>query len=790
MSGWVSTLWHAWRSLCRRPAFIVLAVATLAIGTAAFTAALAVADGLLWCPPPFADMDRLVIYGADYPDDSIRSASPRLIEATADVPGIIARGAARFPKAVNVVLGDRRWLLHGQRVDTGFLDTLGIVPAAGARLRGQQGAMVSYDFWERELQGQHAAIGRTLLVDGHRFPIIGVLPRGYRFFGHVDIVVPMVVRGYADEIADNLVAVARLRPAVSVDAVSTALAMRVAADADHLGFNTVAGVRMDAGPLIGDLTRAARPMVLALLACAGIVLAVAAINVSNLLLGRGLARSRDTAIRMALGAQGTTSWTFALTEATVIGVMGAGLGVTLGSVVVRAFGDAMPDVWRVTALPIGVTTSVGLMAVAADVVLMLLAAACASVHDRMEDLLRERVAVDGQRGPARLARWTRRSMVLVQTILATALLVFGVAAIAHRVRLGRVAPGFDATGTTFAPLHLDVSTYPDRDDVLHLLDTLGKTPPADSIGPFAFANQLPLGDGLVMPFLDTSGRRRFVRYVVTTPGAAQAMGLRLLAGRWLQNEDGSSAPPMALVNSAFVDAMGGSLGAFLRPDSHVAAMQPPRVVGIVADTRVAGPEERAVATVFVPLAQVDPAVYAFIRRLMPMYAIWRSTGDTPAADQDRLGMRLRTVAPDLAPGTPTRLDELIHAAAARESRNAVLLAVLSLSALFLAVVGVYASQSVDLSAYRRDLALRAVFGAPGGHLVHRVVTSHLVTATCGAVTGGSIAFLVRPHMPFDGIDTNAFVIAILVFLAAMFAAAVAPAWRAVTIEPLAVLRGG
>jgi hypothetical protein len=381
-------------------------------------------------------------------------------------------------------------------------------------------------------------------------------------------------------------------------------------------------------------------------------------------------------------------------------------------------------------------------------------------------------------------------MVLVQAVLATAVLVFGVAAIAHRMRLGKMAPGFDATGAMFATVHLDLSAYPTRDDVLRLLDALSVPAPTGPAGGLAFANQLPLGDGLVMPFLDTSGHRRFVRYVVTTSGAAEAMGLRLVAGRWLQEVDRTGTAPTALVNRAFLETMGGTLGGTIRPDSHVAVMSSPRVVGVVADTRVPGPQERAVATVFVPLAQVDPAVYAFIRRLMPVYAVWRTTGSTALANPERFAVRLRAMAPDLAPGAPTRLDELIRAATASERRNAALLSLLSLAALFLAVVGVYSSQSVDLSAHRRDLALRAAFGASGGRLVHRVATGYLLAALCGSVMGGSIAWLIRPHTPFDGIDAVAFVIAILIFVAAMLAATVVPGWRAATVEPLAVLRGG
>lgn len=779
MSGWAGAVWHAWAALLRRPAFVALAVATLATGLAAFTAALALAHALLWQRPPFAGIDRVMIYGGSYESDQGRSASPRFIEATADLPGVASRGVTRLPRAVNVVMGERRWLLHGQHVSPGFLDTLGVAPFAGSNLRRSAGAMISYDFWRRQLRARENVIGQEVSIDGHRMPIVGVLPPGYRFFSDVDVIVPLGSMRPADQTADNLVALARLQPGVDIDTFSHAVASR--AHDPHFG----------ATPLFDVLTWPARRATLALLACAGGVLAVAGINLSNLMLGRGMARSRDTAIRMALGAHAATPWVLALAEAIVIGVLAAGLGVWLGSLLVTTFGDAVPENWRTTSLPLAVAPSVCLMAVAADAVLVLLAAASASIHDRMQDLLRERVVVDGRGGRGSMARRARACMVWLQALLATALLVFGSAAVADLWRMEKIDPGFDATHTRFAPLHPDASIYPARDDVLALLDTLrADTYASPGDPPLAFTNQLPLGDGLVMPFLDGSGRRRFVRYVVTTPGAAESMGMTLLSGRWLGAADRDGEPAAALVNRAYLETMGGGLGGLALPDSRVAHMEPLRIVGVVADTRVAEPSERSTATVFVSLAQVNPTVFAFIRHLMPMYAVWRSADNAPPPAAEVLASRLRKVAPDLADGTPLPLGQLMRDVRARERHGAMLLSVLSLSALFLAVISLSSSQSVDVAAHRRSLALLAAFGAPRRHLMHGVVTTYLVAALSGAVMGASAALLAHTHLPVDGVGARAVFTAILIFVVAMLAAAAVPGWRAATIEPLAVLRGG
>jgi predicted permease len=774
--------------MLRRPWFFLLAASTLAIGIATLSAALTLVDALLWRSLPFADSDRVVLYGARYRDDPTPVASPRYVAAVGDLPQMASRGATRLPRAMNVVCTERRWLLQGQGVDAGFLTTLGVVPHRGRNLTDGQGAMVSYTFWRQRLGGRDDVLGHVLTVEGHRLPIIGVLPEGYRFLTDVDVVVPLDIAGADDDTAENLIPAARLAPGVDVQAMSAIAVARAREWAGRPGIDTGSGADFGATPLDHALTWQARPALLGMLGAALGVLAIAGINLSNLMLGRGLARSRDTAIRVALGAHALTPWSMAAAEAMAIGLAAALIGVPLGDTVVDVFRDAVPDAWRSTSFPIEASATVRWLTAGADAVLVVLAAASASVHDRIDDLLRERVAVAGNHRPGRMARSARGGMVLVQAAMATALLVFGVAALARCMAVEQIAPGFDPKDALFAPLQPDMASYPGRADVSRLFDALRRSATRSSPDdPMGFTNLLPLGDGLVMPFLDAAGRRHFVRYAVMTPGAAEAMGLKRLSGRGLDARDHAGAPPVAWVNPAFERLMGGGLGDVARPDSHLAAMPSLRIVGVVADTRVPGPDERAVATVFVPLAQVDATVFAFIRRIMPMYAVWRHPVGAPDTAFER---RLRTVAPDLAAGDARPLGDLARAVTAAARRNAVLLCTLSLAALFLAAVGQYSSQSVDMAGRRREVALRVALGAPGASLAQGVVRRYLFVACVGALAGVSAVVLAQPYMGVAAIDTSVVALALFTFLAASLAAAVPSAWRAATMEPLAALRGG
>lgn len=784
MSGWFAGFVDAGGPLLRRPAFLGVAATTLAIGIAALTAALTLVDALLWQEPLSTDAGPVAVYGGIHAADRTVNASTRFIDAMDGLPGVVSQGLAMPVRTANVVHGDERWLLQTQRVDGGFLATLGVRPAAGSNLGDDEGAMVSYDFWQRHLGGRPDAIGSVLVVDAQRLPVRGILPRDYRFLGPVDVVAPLPPRRFAPDYAENLFAVARLPRDGDVAAFSRAVQARAYATA-LLG--RTRGRRMGAMPLSDMLTWPARSAMLALLASAGVVLGVAGINVSSLMLGRGLGRARATAIRIALGANDSVAWSMAMADAVAVGVLGAALGIPLGAHFVNVFQEAIPAAWLTSPLPIATSGRVQGLAMLASGCIVSLAALGATPHDRMRDLLRERVAVDPRRATERAAQRARRSMILVQTVLASLSLVIGVSAVTRWVRMESASPGFDPGAGVSAELYVDEHTYPARDDVVRLLDLLG----AGSRDPagLAFTTQLPLGPGFVMPFLDVHRRVHYVQYVLTTPGAAEAMGLRKTAGRWLESSDRAGSPPVALVNQSLLDEMGLRPGGWLRPASPVAPTAPVRIVGVVADTRTARRTERAVATVLLPLTQVDPAIFAYIRPFLSTYAVWRRPMAMPDGGL-AIGRRLRALTPSLAAGEPVTMDQLVRHARSGARRDAALYSALALAALFLAIVGLHSSLSVELTTRRRDLALRLALGAGRHRLVGGVVAAHLALAVIGTALGLLGASFTPGGRFAEDLHVDTLAIAAGLFLLAALSASAIPAWRAASVHPAGVLRGG
>lgn len=783
MSRTAGAVPYVWTSLLRRSRFLALASATLAVGIAALTAALILVDALLWRSPPFADPGRLVAYGGLHGGSHAAFASTRFMQAMTGLPGATSHGVTLQPRTANALLGPRRWLLQVQRVDAGFLATLGIRAAAGQVLDGRGGAMVSFAFWQRYMGGRPPASGTLLTIDGESLPVRGVLPEGYRFLGHVDAVVDGSPDDRRPDYAENLVAVARLAPTTDIETFSRSVRARGAASP---GFGPSRSDNLGAIALDDFLSRHARPTVLAFLASAGLVLAIASINVSNLILARGLGRARSVAVRMALGAHATTAWSFALADALAVGALGVLIGIPLGTWFVLGFRDAIPDEWLTSSLPLTLTDRVRTLASLAAVGVVLIAAAGASVHDRLQDLLREHVAVDGRPGLERASQRARRGMVLVQSALAALLLAIGVSSLMRWQRLEGSASGFDPRGGMTGEMVVDTTAYPGRDDVVRLAEALRT--PSSGTADVALTTLLPLGNNFVMPFLDASGEVHYTQYALNTPGAAQAMGLRKLAGRWLDAGDRVDSLPVAMVNQALLDELHLREGDVLRSASPVAKTAPVRIVGVVANTRSPGPSVRSVATVFLPLAQVDPAIYAYIRPLMPIYAVWHDAPGSVTSPQG-VEQRLAHAAPALVMGAPTPLARLIRDARSGVRRDAALSSTLALSALFLAIIGIASSQSVETVARRRDLALRLALGASKRRLVVAVAGCHLRLTAAGAVIGLSVALLPFGAPLARDIPPCALAIAAGIFVAVALAATLIPAWRAATIDPAGVLRG-
>lgn len=793
--NWATDVWRSKQVLLRRPAFLLLASSTLSLGTAAIIGAFTFLDAVLLQEPPWPNHERIAIYGGRTADDPMRAASPRLYDAVGSPAPVLSRGMARIPESLNVIYGPHRGLLRAQRVDAGFLPTLGVVPLLGDRPSFQPGTMevmVSYALWNRWLKSDATIVGRTLLVDGLSMRIRGVLPADYRFFNDVDLLLPLPVVTERSDTAENVTAVALLARQDGIVAFSRAVSKVAADNATSLRLAS-RDLQWYGAALANSLVaNGAHATLWLCVGCALLVLIVAGMNVSNLMLTRALGRARETALKIALGATGWRPWLPALTDAVSIGLWASVIGTPIGTFMVIVFRRFVPAAWLASAIPPAPDMHVLGVAFAATFLVALLAAARASANIRVGPLLRNACATSGRDYAGRTARRAHAMMIVAQTALATLLLTVGVAAAQRWWRLEQVPLGFDRSHAIVMELRPGTGLYPGLADVSHLLDSVRASalqlPGVEYVG---WTTHLPVGDGFVMPFLAPGGATLQLQYALVTPGAMRAMGMQKMAGRSFDDNDRRGAEQVVIVNHAYlVQVDGRGIGGTVRLAST--PEQRARIVGIVADTRMAGPAEPAPPTVFAPFAQADPATFSFVRQLVSIYAVLRGEDVGPAAGYT-FARVVRSAAPFLTLGEALPLDKVAREASAASRRDAVLLVTFAALAAGLASVGHYSVQAVDVAARRRAFALRGALSATPANLMGLVIRRALGTALPGVAAGLLAALGLRfwLHRDDDGIaavDIEVLVTAAFAMIMATVCAVALPALRAAAVEPWRVLR--
>lgn len=774
-----------WRASPRQPGSLLLASMTLAIGAVALAGAFTLMEAVLLRPPPWPNHANVAVYGGRTADNPMRAASPSLYDMVGSPAQVLSHGAARMPEAMNVVYGRHRALLRTQRVDAGFLPTLGVVPALGERVPFRSGGaevMVSNSLWRRWFGADPGAVGRVLLVDGQPMRIGGVLPADYRFFTDVDLILPLVIPVDAADRTENMTAVALLAPG-SIAAFSDSVMDAVGRNAARLHLEPADRRWYGATSLDALTAPGARTTVWLCVGSALLVLIVAAMNVSNLMLSRALDRRQEASLLFALGATGWRPWVPALSAAVIAALLAVAIGMPVGALLVMSVRPLVPDSWLASAGPLAPGSGV-LVAVLVSVLLAALLATCSAVAH-------QHFATPGYPAPAFAPRRMYSAMVLAQTALATLLLCASTAAALRWWRLDRLPLGFDHANALVMEVRAPPARYPGRDAIERLAEGARaralRLPGIETMG---WSTQLPVGDGFVMPFLRPGGAVVRLQYVVVTPGALEALGLEKTRGRWLEEGDRDDSERVVVVNQSYLDQVDGrGVDGMVRPASGRPAA---RIVGVVANTPLAGASAEVEPAVFVPLAQVDPVSLATVRRWTSMYAVLRGPGVGPAT-ADAFARIVEDMAPSLAPDNARALDQVARTAYAEPRRDAVLLSSFAGFALALACVGHYSVQAVEVISRRRMFALRGALGATPGNLMTQVLRRALAWALPG-VAAGLLAALAAHRWLFttDSVlgmsDPWVFATVLPMMTVATISAVLLPAWRAATVEPWRVLR--
>jgi putative ABC transport system permease protein len=795
---------YAWRSLRKSPGFTFFAVATIALGLGANAAIFSLVDGVLiksagypeperivrlWEKPPQGD--RNVISPANYLDWSRQSKSFEAMAAKTD--GSLSYTGAGEPRSLTVGF-----------VSAPYFNVFGVQAALGRTFAGgedqpgsQKVVVLTHRLWMNLFAGDRGAVGRTILLNGEPYTVIGVLPGASDFDRRWnDLWVPLVIPPNSARDYHYLIAFGRLKRGVSVEqaqAEMSAIAGHIAElyPAIKKGWSAQVDRYMD-----GVVGRQTHLSLLVLMWAVVAVLLIGCANLANLLMARATLREREIALRMALGARRGRVIRMLLTESLLLSVCGGAVGIALGFGLLKWIQSLLPPFYFPPEANIAMDGRV-LLFLAAVTILTSIAFGLAPAIQASRRDTAQSLKEGGRSNSAGRGRLiVRHIFVAAQVAVAFILLVGGGLLIRSFQRLMTLNLGFQTEGVVTAGLPLEMEKNPDAAKLAlyinQLLDEVRATP---GVQEASVASCLPLqgwGDGMPFYMADNREKRLGSGFKIVTPGYFTALRLRLKAGRYLDQRDSASSPTVVVVNESFVkEYLHGEnplgkriLVEKIAPSRHgLLAMTAWEIVGVVADEKADGLDQIEDVGAYASFAQ-DPVV--------GLGLVARGTGD-PGALIKSIQRGVWRFNKNQVLDHPMTMDQVKAESVTFRRLPAVLLGGFAFLAMLLACTGIYGVLSFVTAGRKQELGIRAALGASRGALVRMVVGGGSIPVLVGIVLGlGGATWLTRfirsmlfATGPLDA--ANLLAVAALL-LAVALAACLVPAWRAARVDPMSVLR--
>jgi putative ABC transport system permease protein len=731
LSTWKQDVMFGLRTIRRAPGTAVLAVVMLALGIGASTAVFSVAEAFVLRALPYPAAERLVALTDDQTKrgQSVNVALPNFDDWRASVAAIDA-AAAWQTADVNLVATAAAERVVAASVTEEFFDVVGAVPVAGTTFGREidqaPRIVVSERVWRQLFGARRDAIGTSVVVDGVASNLVGVIPNVAGLM-EVDVWRPIVRTGAATRRTSHAYrAIARLKPAVSIDEARVQFDV-VAARLASAYPDSNAGWSVGLTPLQETLTADLDQVLVLISGVAALLLVIACTNVAGLLVARAADRRREFAVRAALGAPRARLIRQLLTESVMVSLTGAALGLVVAAWATGLIMTLVPEdvvAVREPSLSLQVLGFSTLVAITTGL-LFGLAPALTAARPVSQDRLRDAAVATSV-----VTRRLRHALVFVQITLAAVLLVGSGLLAMSLWRAVRIDPGLDprsvltfrvtpprGTHTDAAALH----TYFDA-----LLGRLAALPQVEAVGA---VSSLPMADDDTISSVRRAdepaparGKERWALHQVSTPGYVRASGTRLIAGRDFTDTDVSGGERVTMVNESLarqlwpgVSPIGRDL--VLEPDT------PHRVIGLIADVRQFGLDQRLFPQYFVPFRQAPVRSLSVALRLR-----------SPLS-HDELRTALATV--DRAiPLYSLRTFESITANSLRARRNlAGTVAFCGATAVLLAAIGLYGIVATGVRDRRREIGIRIALGASRASVVALFVWRATLLAACGVGAG-------------------------------------------------------
>lgn len=803
--GWLDDLSDACRSLRRAPRFSAMVVLVLALGIGGSTAMFSAIKALLLDAVPYPEAGRLVQVS-----DFGRDGAPVPL-AFGSFREIISRSQA-FESAAVLLAWEPTFSASGeptrlpaQRVSSAYFDTLGVHPSMGPGFTasadvpgGAHEAVLGHGLWRERFAGDVSIIGREIELDEVYYRVVGVMPAGFRdalapatqIWGllQYDPTLPLAGR----EWGKHLRMVATLSPQVTIASASEELA-RIGATPDP-AFVRAAHADLERGLIVQGLqkalTESIRPGLLAGSAAVALLLIIACVNVTHLLLVRGVQRGHEFAARAALGASPLRLIRHQLIEVLVLALIGAALGMGLAQLALAALAGLAEA--RGTAVAFGQVDGTTLLFTSAIATVVGLLVGLVPAMQAAGRSRRSGLAPGGQRGVGR-QRAARGTLVVIEVALAAVLLISAGLLLGSLQRLFSVDSGMQSDDVLSMQIHASGTSYRDRASVEAFYDrVLEAVHAVPGVRSAALTNQMPMTDDRsefgtqfeVLPGEPAEQGYNVLRYAVSADYFA-TLGIPLRLGRGLDASDTATAPKVVVISQSLAQRLGDDSPIGRR--MHIGPTETGwyTIVGVVGDVR-----HGSLAVSDTDAVYVSPAQWHFADGVRSL--VVRTQGEPLA-----LATALREAVWAMDPARPvTRvasLASLIERSAGQRQLAATVFTAFGLAALLLASMGLYGTFSVHVAERTGEIGLRMALGARVASVAQSLLGQALILIGIGLLLGLLLASgaTVALHSLLFGLgatDPATFLLAALLLGGVGVLACIAPLRRAITISPAQALR--
>jgi predicted permease len=790
----VSRAWHSWMNA---KGVAALAAIAFAVGIGSATAIYTVVNGVMLKPLPYPDADRWgALYGARFSEPGQRSAHtfPDLLEYQQRSRSFDVFGWFR-PLSFNMSYAGQPYHIDGLAVTPSLAHNIGVHPIVGRWFADDRGAVISNALWRR-LGSDPNIVGKSLLLDGRDFTVTGVMSSAFRLpvsgpgVGQMksDLWIALDPLGRGENPSQgSFFSYARVKPGVTLpeaeaDVKRVATEIAALAPASHPSYTA----KLDG--LRETVLLEIKPTLLLLVFAAGLLLLITSADVAGLLLARSIARARETAIRVALGASRLQLALHYFLEGLIVSIVGAAAGVLVSVLLVRLVlsiaasyiprADDIAIDWTVALFAIGV--AVGSSALAS------LAPLWQAVRTVPADVLN-----DGVRATAGLrSRRLSRALVIAEISLALTLLAAGAVLIAHLRNLSRVSPGFNPDGLlTFQLTTPDQHDSNDQKRAQYQKRFVSAIEGIAGVTGVTFTNQLPLDGCCLATTIYPEGRPedlnsvQRVAFLPITPGYFRTLEIPLRAGRFLDERDVSEDPLFVGINEAaarFYWPGQNAVGAY----GHIGGPQGSRfqVVGVAGDVR-----NDSLGTVTVPEIYLSSALL----NVNPMTFLVRSSLP-PNVLVPEIRRAIQGIDPALPIHDVAMMRDIVRESMSLERVGSFMVTFFALAALLMASLGVYGIVSYAVRQGTVEIGTRMALGAIARDLLLMILGDGLKMFAYGAAIGGvavaiAVWILVRAFeihdlgpLPFI---TSTAIVGVVAVVASFF-----PAWRATHLSPMVAIR--